>query len=365
VVGGGWRSIRRGVGLLAGLVAMLVPVGGAGAAVPDGFFGVVPQGVLSNADAARMQGTVGTVRLAFDWGQVEPRRGEWDFAGLDGQISAVTRRGIRVMPVLYGTPSWLNDDPARPPTGAAQRAGWARFVRRAVGRYGPAGSFWKERSRPLPIHRWQVWNEPNFLLFWRPRPEPRRYAELLGDTARAIRRLDPHVTIVAAGVAPVEGGMPPARFLQELYAVRGAKRSFDVVALHPYSTSVGGIAFQVQQLRGVMAAAGDGAKPLQVTEIGVASAAAEPTPFDKGPRGQARFLRRALGLLLAERRGWRIAGADWFSLEDGAAVDPHCAFCEHAGLLHRNGTPKPAWWAFRRLAAERNSSAAAGFDRPR
>jgi hypothetical protein len=365
VVGGRRRSIRRGVGLVLGLAALLLPAGRAGAAVPDGFFGIVPQGPLSSADAARMQGTVGTVRLAFDWGQVEPGPGEWDFAGLDEQIAAATRYGIQVMPDLYGTPAWLNEDPARPPTGAAQRAGWTRFVRRVVGRYGPGGSFWAGRSRRLPVHRWQVWNEPNFLLFWRPRPEPRRYAKLLGETAGTIRKLDRHATIVAAGVAPVEGGMRPARFLQELYAVRGARHSFDVAALHPYSSGVAGVAFQVQQLRGVMAAAGDSAKPLQITEIGVASAAAEPTPFDRGPRGQARFLRRALGLLLSERHSWRIAGVDWFSLEDGAAVDPHCAFCEHAGLLHRNGTPKPAWRAFRRLVGERNSPAPAGFDRPR
>jgi hypothetical protein len=114
-----------------------------------------------------------------------------------------------------------------------------------------------------------------------------------------------------------------------------------------------------------MAAAGDAAKPLQITEIGVASAAAEPTPFDRGPRGQASFLRRALGLLLAERRAWRIAGVDWFSLEDGAAVDPHCAFCEHAGLLRRDGGPKPAWWAFRRLVREAQLPRRVGFKRPR
>ena len=54
----------------------------------------------------------------------------------------------------------------------------------------------------------------------------------------------------------------------------------------------------------------------------------------------------ALRLLLAKRRSWRIAGVYWFTWQDAAAADPHCAFCEGAGLFDRDGKPKSAWWAF-------------------
>jgi hypothetical protein len=31
----------------------------------------------------------------------------------------------------------------------------------------------------VPIADWQIWNEPNFSLFWKPAPDARRYLELL------------------------------------------------------------------------------------------------------------------------------------------------------------------------------------------
>jgi polysaccharide biosynthesis protein PslG len=345
--------------------AFAFPVFATAAPVPSGFFGVVPQGTLGDRDFARMQGTIGSVRLALYWGEVEPRRGAWDFAAMDEQIAAAARHGIRVMPYLYGTAPWLSADPTRPPTSSRQQAQWIRFVRRAVGRYGAGGEFWRGRANRLSVRHWQVWNEPNFSLFWSPRPDPRRYVGLLAASARAIRSLDPGAVVVAAAVAPVAGGMPPARFLAEMYATPGAKRWFDVAALHPYASRVSGVELQVRRARAAMAAAGDGGAPLLISEIGVASAASSPTSFDRGLRGQARFLRQALGLLVAKRRPWRIAGVDWFSWEDGARPDPHCAFCEHAGLLRRDGRPKPAWHAYRHLAGRTQLPGVDRFNRPR
>ena len=339
----------RRLGALAALLtfALAVPVP---ADASRGFFGVVPQAPLSRADLDRMRGTVGAVRMPVYWSAVEPRPDEWDFAAFDEQVEMAARRGVAVLPFLYGSPAWVAADPAIPPLGGGARREWLEFVRRLVGRYGPGGSLWAGRGWALPIRRWQVWNEPNFPVFWRPGPEPRRYAALLGATARAIRRADRGAVVVAAGVAPVERGMQPAAFMRRLYAARGAKRGFDVAALHPYSSSPAGVASQVRQLRGVMAGAGDAGTPLQVSEIGVASGAAVPTSFALGPRGQARFLRRALGLLVAQRRRWRIAGVNWFSWRDSSASDRSCAFCARSGLLRRDGSPKPAWRAFRRLA---------------
>ena len=169
---------RCGLGCLVGLAAVLllcVPAPAAAKPVPRGFFGVVPQAPLSDQDLDRMQGVVGTVRMPLYWFASEPRPGSYDFEGFDAAVGAAAEHGIRVMPFVYGTPEWLSRDHARPPlaSGKARRA-WSSFLRLLVDRYGPGGDFWRGRERRLPIRRWQIWNEPNFRIYWHPRPAPRR-----------------------------------------------------------------------------------------------------------------------------------------------------------------------------------------------
>jgi hypothetical protein len=332
-------------------VGLLAAVPPAGARVPLSFFGVTPQGPLLPRDFARMQGTVGSVRISAVWPQLEPQRGQWDFSSLDRLVGQSARRGVHVLLELYGTPAWIRPSAALPPVSRADRAAWLGFVRRLVRRYGPHGTFWDGHAQRLPVHRWQVWNEPNFILFWPPRPEPGRYAKLLGATAHAIHGVDGNAVVVAAGLAPVEGGMSPPAFLRQMYQTPGVRSSFDVAALHPYASTAFGVEYEIRQIREVMAAAGDARTPLQITEIGVASAARSPTPFAKGLRGQARYVTRTLGMLVGLRRRWRIAGVDWFSWQDGA-LDPHCAFCEFAGLTRLDGAPKPAWRALQRVVRQ-------------
>lgn len=349
------RSVRGG--LAAGLLALLLglalapPSARAAPVAPSGFFGVVPQGELTARDFDRMRGLGLTVRVPFLWLAIEPHRGEFDFSETDRLASEAARTGVQLLPMLYGTPAWLASDHARPPLGPAGRRAWAGFVRQMVGRYGRGGEFWRGRSPRLPVRSWQVWNEPNFVVFWRPRPSPRGYARLLDISARAIRGADPRALVVAAGVAPVEGDPWPWEYLRRLYRVPGAKRDFDLAALHPYANTLSGVEYAVRATRRVMARAGDGRKPLLLSEIGVASDGRFSNPYDHGRRGQARFLTRVYSLLLAERRRWRIAGAGWFTWRDGSRPDGYCVFCEFAGLFDAAGKPKPSWWAFRRAAS--------------
>jgi hypothetical protein len=329
------------------MVLLTAPVASA-ARAPAGFFGVVPQASLASPDFARLGDLGLSLRLPVAWYRVEPEPGVFDFGALDREIGEAARRGIRVLPQVGGTPSWLAASPARAPLGRDGLAAWRSFLRRLVLRYGPGGELWVGGGGALPVRRWQIWNEPNFPLYWR-HPSPRGYAKLLHASAAAIRGADPDAVIVAAGVAPIERAMLPWEFLRRLYRVPGAKRDFDVAALHPYSASWRGVEAEVRKTRQVMARAGEGREPLLVTEIGVASDAKSPTGFDLGPEGQARFLRQAFARLAAERRRWHIGGVYWFTWEDGTAPDSSCSFCEYAGLFDVDEKPKPAWWALRQI----------------
>ncbi len=343
---------RRVVAILAAtLLAALALAPAAGAApLPRGFFGVVPQGELAGRDFGRMQGVVGSLRVAVYWPAVEPARGELDFSALDAVVTGAAARGIEVLPFVYGSPGWLTADPAESPLRAAGGgAAWSSFLAALVDRYGPRGSVWRDAGRRLPIRAWQIWNEPNFPLFWRPRPSAPGYARLLKRSAATLRALDPGATVIAAGVAPVEDGPLPWRYLASLYRVPGVRRAFDVAALHPYSSSLAGVEYEIRRTRRVMARAGDGRTRLLIGELGVASAAEVPTAFDLGRTGQARYVERALRLLLERRRAWRLAGVDWFSWQDAPAWERSCSFCQYSGLVDVGGQPKPSWSAFKRF----------------
>lgn len=338
-------------GLISLTAAFLLAAPATADTIPREFFGIVPQGPLSAKDLDRMEGVVGTLRIPMYWFELEPAPGVHAFDRYDALLGAAAERGIRVMPFLFGTPSWLGRSPSRPPLATRRsRRAWASFLHRVVARYGRNGDFWRGRATQLPVHRWQIWNEPNFKLFWRPRPSPRGYARMLKISAGAIRRADRRATIVAAGVAPVGGGFLPWVFLRRLYRVPGVRRDFDVAALHPYATNVHRMKLQLRDARTIMEAGGDAGTPLLVSEFGVASQGRIESGFVLGEQGQANFANDALRLLLSKRRAWKIAGADWFTWQDALAADPHCAFCEGSGLFDRDGAPKPAWWAFRRLA---------------
>jgi hypothetical protein len=320
----------------------------AGTAKGSAFFGVVPQAPLTEAELTRMEGTVGTLRMPIYWFQVEARHGEYDFAALDAEIGAAADHGISVQPFVYGTPPWLDQVPTRPPLSRRGLSAWAKFLRVLVKRYGSGGEFWRGRARRQPIRIWQIWNEPNFVVFWRPKPNPAGYARLLRTSARAIREVDGRARIALAGVAPVNSGMKTWVFLRRLFRQPGVRGAFDLAALHPYSTNLLELDYQLRQVRRAMADARLGSRPLLVSEVGVASWGTAPSVFVKGPGGQAAFLEMAFRRLLDMRRRWRIAGVDWYAWRDLLAADPHCGFCQGAGLLDLEGKPKPAWLAYRR-----------------
>ncbi|HEY5977536.1 MAG TPA: hypothetical protein VIT85_06735 [Solirubrobacterales bacterium] len=314
--------------------------------MPNGFFGVVPQGEVGKADLDLMEGSVETLRVGIYWPSIEPSPGVFELAGFERLLGEAAGQGIRIQPFVYGTPQWLGRDPVRSPLaypGGAEA--WASMLTALIDRYGNGGSFWEGR-KPLPVRDWQIWNEPNFVIFWHPWPSPREYARLLDVSDRAISAADPDARVIVGGVAPVGAGPRPWRYLGSLLRIRGVKSDLDAVALHPYSASPLGVEYAVRQTRRAMARSGAGRKPLLIGEIGVASDAEVPTGFDLGLEGQASFLRRSFHLLLENRRRWRIVGIDWFSWQDVAGWEKQCSFCQYAGLVDRSGRPKPSWFAF-------------------
>jgi hypothetical protein len=346
-------------------VALLGAGGTAAAptAAPSGFFGIGPQGPLSEEDARYMAaGGIESVRLPISWSAVQPtRKGGYNWGEVDQAVEVATRAGLRVLPFVWGTPSWLAAKPTTLPTAsAAQRSAWLAFLAAAVGRYGPGGEFWRAHAheginyepaiRPSkPIRTWQIWNEANFFYFAYP-VSPTNYAKLLALSSQTIKAIDPGAKIILTGLfgKPTAGGkrgMPAATFLERLYRVPGVKSNFDGVALHPYAVDTETLEELVEGIHEVTVAAHDRVG-LYITEMGWGSQNDFNTvAFEQGIQGQVRQLRGAYTYLLENQRRLNLKAAYWFSWKDVAGS---CNFCDSVGFFRagKKFHPKPSWRTF-------------------
>jgi hypothetical protein len=325
-------------------------------AAPRGFFSVQAWDVPTQADFQRIGSAgIGTFRTVIDWGAVEPTRGarSWDY--YDSIFERAARGGVRVLPVLTGPP-YFGKGYKLPPRSRASRARFAAFARDAVRRYGPGGEFWSAHPelRAIPPTAWQIWNEPNFPVYWGGRPNPAQYVALLKECYRAVKGQDPRAKVVLGGLPETALGVGMVPYLRGVYAVRGAKRAFDAVAIHPYARDWRGVLGAVTRVRALMRSSGDGRTALWITETGWASGgpvSARTRAFRTTEKGQASRLRATVSALLRLRGKYRIGLINWFSWRDRARRHRERDWWAiHTGLLRRSGKAKPAWRAYSRLA---------------
>jgi hypothetical protein len=366
----------RRVWVLALAVFALLALPSLGQArVPRGFVGMnVDEPLWPNTDPSvnmnqqfdRMVAAgVESVRVVFDWAQVQPfapgssvPAGFTDFNGtptnfsqLDQIVGLAASHGIRVLPTVMYAPGW---DAATHPGDFAipSRYGpYGQFMTALIQRYGPKGSFWATQPIKVPISMWQVWNEPNINVFWWKQPFARSYVKLVHAAHDAIKAADPKAKVVLAGMPNYSWDR-----LKDIYRIRGARKLFDVVAVHPYTRQPQGVITILKDVRQVMNQHDDRSKPILADEISWPSsqgkAAGGPGAFlATTEKGQAKNLATLLPMLGRARRSLNLLGFDYFTWADDP-TRPVIAF-NFAGLLRfKQGTftAKPALRAFSRAA---------------
>jgi hypothetical protein len=343
------KSVRRcAAGALLAAVCAAAAVPATANAVPPRFFGVFAESPATDEFDEMASAGFRTYRLPVNWGRIQQTRdGGYEFSRLDEQMSALARAGMRPLPVVYGTPPFVHaptEEPGErvevhPPTGRADLVEWRRFNAALARRYGPGGEFDRDPARPgyRPVREWIIWNEQNATFGWMPRPRPVRYARVVRFAHAGITRVNRRAEIVLGGMfgyplAP--GSIEASRYLKRLYAIRGFKRRFDAVNVHPYAASASLAIDQIREARRVMRRAGDRRTPIIVGEIGWSS-----STF--GHSGQAQRLGGFLRRVLARRHRWRVEAVLIYVWRDSDAV-ASCFWCPSAGLVGVDGTPKPA-----------------------
>jgi hypothetical protein len=333
----------------------------------------------------------GVIRITMDWKLIEKQRGVYDWAGTgwDGWMLSVARHRLKVLPILFNTPPMYGRQ-AETGSFPPQVAPYAAFVRAAVERYGSNGTFWQEHPEvpKVPITDWQMWNEPNLMQYWRPKPSARKYTRLLKAAYKAAKRADRRAQVVTAGMPDsfLGGAVRLRKFVTQMYAA-GAARWFDVLGVNLYGTRAKQVFASMAEMRLLMDAPKVPsvlrkvfkAKPkkrrktlkaltrrlprkarkkgvdkrgkLWLTEIGWGTAGPRHR-FNIGERAQAKQIRLLFKGLYKQRRKLKLRGVFYFGWQDlppyPAGSDDEWGY--HTGLFDKNGNAKPGYEAFRSTA---------------
>lgn len=345
---------RRLIPILVLALLAAMPAASSAASLPHGYIGMSPQNAGNARDYYLMrEAGIKSVRMPLYWAGVEPKNPvfiERRWEGFDHEVRLAAEAQMEIFPFVTSSPEWVTaewtDFPVANPW---QRRAWASFLRAAIRRYGPEGSFWREEEDLpyIPMRRWEIWNEEN-IVTWSSEPEPKRFAQLIRIAGRVIHREAPGTKVILGGLFGRPLQIPPniasGDFLARVYRAGRIKPYFDGVALHPYVADARAMAAQLRNLRRIMREHGDGETPLYVTELGWGSASGE-SRWERGLHGQARQLHKALSILAANRLRWDVRGAWWFTWTDEGG---ECIFCGSAGLLTAKREAKPAWYRFNR-----------------
>jgi hypothetical protein len=244
---------------------------------PPPVFGFNDNWIFAPTQALNMlEDTGATVaRMSLSWRGVEGDQGKFNWYGSDQIYQHLLDRGIEPLWVLIDAPCWAQADPRACANGKGTLhpdvAHYDDFVDYAVAaakRYPQSVGF-------------EVWNEPNYPLYWGGPPEPNDYAKMLKMTATALHEQVPGATVVSAGLSPhsdndTSGAIGFRDFLISMYE-NGAAQEADAIGIHPYpgvgpdEDYVADVRVYLGKIQNVLQRYNATSTPLWATEFGVST----------------------------------------------------------------------------------------------
>lgn len=225
------------------------------------------------AGLSGLQAAGGTLaRTDALWEATEPAapvggRHRYDWTFNDRIATALATHGLSWLPVIDYSAPWAQSLAGVDHSPPRSISDYAAYAAAFAARYGPGGAFWTSHPaiRADPVQLIELWNEPDNSTFWRPAPDPARYATLYAQTRSAIAAAAPTVRVLVGGLT--SGGA--VRFLTSLLAADpGLAGHVDGVSIHPYGHTPARVIDRVRSIRAGMVALGLGGVPLYVTEVG-------------------------------------------------------------------------------------------------
>ena len=307
-------------------------------------------------DMAKSAGA-NAVRMDLSWSSLETE-GKGQFS--DGYVTKADTfldhaqaRGLEVIATLWSTPCWASSAPEELKQGC-EGTWWKRDVHV----YAPSdpddyadAAEWVARRWGTRLRAIEVWNEPNLAVSLKASDPVASYASILKAAYPRIKGAAPWVTVLGGSLAFSDG-----EFLKALYDEHAIKGHYDAVAYHPYNEwrppddpwlpRYRKYAYRpgTRWMRDIMAARGDGAVDLWITETGYSTCVVGSDRWCVTEAQQAEYTEAT----------YRIAREEWpfvgtvisYNLRNKGSgpADREAQF----GLLRRDFEPKPAYAALKR-----------------
>jgi len=303
--------------------------------VPDSFGVNVSGHELNEKDFALMKkANVRWVRRGILWTQIEKEKGVYDFEAADEFIDTLEEHDLGFLCVLaFGNKLYEPDQHWMGVRTAAGREGFADYAAAMARRY---------KGRRIVF---EIWNESNSG-FWKPKPDPDQYMDMLEEAVPAMRKAAPNCTIVAPSLIHI--GWRKARRWYEGCLERGICRKVDGFSFHAYGDP--GRNAEVErniqwaaEMREMMGRHGAARSyPFIQSEYGINQNAPEfrKHPRDQWERLQAQSVTRNYLVCLMLKVPINIH-YEWKSRSESTRGDK--------GLLNRDKTTTVAYQAFRTL----------------
>ncbi|MFH1458194.1 MAG: beta-galactosidase [Candidatus Omnitrophota bacterium] len=195
----------------------------------------------------------GFIRQDFLWQDIEGRPGEFDFRKYDQLVELLAKNNIRILGILHYSTDWAGSC-AEWNCAPKDRKLFVNYACRVIERY-------KDK-----IKYWEIWNEPDSPIYWKPQDGLKSYCELLKEVYIAAKKIDPDCKILNGGLS---AGLASVNKLYD----NGAGDYFDILNIHIFENplnphSIKGVTAYPRLAHKVMSRNGDAHKKIWITEIG-------------------------------------------------------------------------------------------------
>jgi len=277
--------------------------------------------------------TTGAVGVRFDlfWRDIETTKGVYQWAKYERIALEAQKRHVPLLAILDYAPAWAS------PAGCD-----GQVIRCAPENMATFAQFAEDAAAhfvPLGVHYYELWNEPNLIGVWHPKPNAADFASLVRQACPRIKLVDPQAFVVTGGLGlgDTPGDVPMAAFAQQFLAASPGD-CFDAVGVHLYGPSAWG---QLSLVRTAMVGSGQDHKNIWATEVGAPTSGACGATDNESEARQA----NTLASDVATWRSYPWVGPLFWSIPVDVPARKN-----YYGLFCADGTPKPSLSVFAELA---------------